>query len=42
MGGTAVLPHHLPPYTVPPILQARWEQDLPPRIRKFVAGRLNR
>ncbi len=28
--GTAVLPHHLPPYTVPPILQARWEQDLPP------------
>jgi len=37
--GTAVLPHHLP-YTVP-ILQARWEQDLP-RIRKFVAGRLNR
>ena len=36
--GTAVLPHHIP-YTVP-ILQARWEQNLP-RIRKFVRTRLN-
>ncbi|MCK9276848.1 MAG: phosphotransferase [Methanoculleus sp.] len=36
--GTAVLPHHLP-YAVP-ILQARWEQDLP-RIKRFVRARLN-
>lgn len=36
--GTAVLPHHLP-YTVP-ILQARWEQNLP-RIRRFVRTKLN-
>lgn len=36
--GTAVLPHHLP-YAIP-ILQARWEQNLP-RIKKFVRARLN-
>ncbi|HIH85392.1 MAG TPA: phosphotransferase, partial [Methanoculleus sp.] len=36
---TAVLPHHLP-YTLP-ILQARWEQELP-RIRNFVQERLGR
>ncbi|MDD1677259.1 MAG: PHP domain-containing protein [Methanomicrobiales archaeon] len=33
--GAAVLPHHLP-YAVP-ILQVRWEQNLP-RIRRFVRG----
>jgi len=36
--GTAVLPHHLP-YAVP-ILQARWEQNLP-RIKRFVQAHLN-
>ena len=36
--GTAVLPHHLP-HTVP-ILQARWEQNLP-RIKRFVQAHLN-
>ena len=36
--GTAVLPHHLP-HTVP-ILQARWEQNLP-RIKRFIKAHLD-